>query len=267
MAPPPPARAEGAPAVRGAATLLLVVPTYNERANLEELAARVFGAVPDCHLLIVDDDSPDGTAELCRELQARHPNLRLLHRKTGRGLGRAYLAGLDQGLRDGFELVGTMDADLSHNPAHLPGMLELARSHDVVIGSRYVRDGGTINWRIRRILLSWLANMFAAKLLGMPVHDATSGYRLYRATALRRLALQEINSTGYSFLVELLYRLHRLGCSIGECPIIFYDRTLGESKLGGREIWIGALRLFRLRVPLVGIRMERPAARGKPRPG
>jgi dolichol-phosphate mannosyltransferase len=267
MAEPASDRSAAARTLDGAAELLLVVPTYNERDNLEELVARVFAAAPGCHLLIVDDDSPDGTAELCRELRERYPRLRLLHRKEGRGLGRAYLAGLDQGLRDGFELVGTMDADLSHNPDHLPQLLQVARSHDVVIGSRYVRDGGTINWRIRRILLSWLANMFAARLLGMPVHDATSGYRLYRAGALRRLALQQVNSTGYSFLVELLFRLHRLGCSIGESPIIFYDRTLGESKLGSREIWIGALRLLRLRLPLAGIPRTPPAASQTSRPG
>ena len=229
------------------AGLLLVSPTYNERANLEDLVTQVFTAAPSCHLLIVDDGSPDGTAELCRELAGRHPGLRLLERKGQRGLGRADLAGLQHGLDHGYELIGTLDADLSHDPAHLPAMLALTRSHDVVVGSRYVRDGGTINWRIRRILLSWLANRFAAWLLRVPVHDTTSGYRLYRATALARLPFDRISSTGYSFLVELLYRLHRAGCSIGESPIVFYDRTLGESKLGGREIYVGAMRLLMLR--------------------
>jgi dolichol-phosphate mannosyltransferase len=228
--------------------LLLVVPTFNERGNLQELVELVFAALPECHLLVVDDNSPDGTADLCVELQARFPRLGLLRRSGARGLGRAYVAGLEHGLSGGFQLLGTMDADLSHDPAHLPALLSLALGHDVVIGSRYVRDGGTINWRIRRILLSWLANKFAARLLGMPVHDATSGYRLYRASALQELALDEISSTGYSFLVELLYRLHRLGCRIAESPIVFYDRTLGESKLASREIYIGALRLLRLRL-------------------
>ena len=228
--------------------LLLVVPTYNERANLEELAERVFSVAPRCHLLVVDDDSPDGTAELCIELQRRFPKLLLLRRTGVRGLGRAYVAGLTQGLESGFDLLGTMDADLSHDPGHLPVMLTLARTNDVVIGSRYIRDGGTINWRIRRILLSWLANRFAARLLRMPVHDVTSGYRLYRARALATVGLGQISSTGYSFLVELLYRLYRQGSAISEAPIVFYDRTLGESKLATREIYVGAVRLLRLRL-------------------
>lgn len=228
--------------------LLLVIPTYNERDNLEELVERVFAAAPRCHLLVVDDASPDGTAELCVELQGRFPRL-LLQRRTGsRGLGRAYVAGLTQGIEQGFELLGTMDADLSHDPDHLPAMLTLALTHDVVIGSRYIRDGGTINWRIRRILLSWLANRFVAWLLRMPVHDATSGYRLYRAEVLATLGLRQITSTGYSFLVELLYRLNRQGSTIAESPIVFYDRTLGESKLATREIYVGAVRLLRLRL-------------------
>jgi dolichol-phosphate mannosyltransferase len=226
---------------------LLVSPTYNERMNLRDLVTRFFAAAPDCHLLIVDDDSPDGTGALCRELQADYPNLHLLERKEQRGLGRAYLAGLRYGMEQGFDVVGTMDADLSHNPDHLEAMRKLAENHDIIVGSRYIRDGGTINWRIRRILLSWLANRFAAWLLRIPAHDVTSGYRLYHRRALSRIRLEDVHSTGYSFLVELLYRLHCQGCTIGESPIVFYDRTLGVSKLGTREIYVGAWRLIRLR--------------------
>ena len=228
--------------------VLLVVPTYNERDNLQELVARVFTVAPDCHLLIVDDDSPDGTAELCGELQRQFPGLRLLRRTGARGLGRAYVAGLRYGIERRYAVIGTMDADLSHNPDHLKAMLPLTVNHDVVVGSRYIRDGGTINWRIRRILLSWLANRFAAWLLRVPAHDMTSGYRLYRRQALEQIPLDEITSNGYSFLVEMLYRLHREGCTIAESPIIFYDRTLGVSKLNPREIYIGAFRLIALRL-------------------
>src|SRR4029078_9228742 len=147
-----------------------------------------------------------------------------LLRRTGvRGLGRAYTAGLRYGLERSYEVIGTMDADLSHNPDHLKAMLPLTRTHDVVVGSRYIRDGGTINWRIRRILLSWLANRFAAWLLRVPAHDMTSGYRRYRRRALEQIPFGEITSNGYSFLVEMLYRLHRRGCTIAESPIIFYD--------------------------------------------
>jgi dolichol-phosphate mannosyltransferase len=147
----------------------------------------------------------------------------------------------------GFEIIGTMDADLSHDPAYLPAMLALLRTHDVVIGSRYMRDGGTVNWSLYRILLSWLANKFAAFLLQIPAHDITSGYRLYRRHALEWIRTTEIKSTGYSFQGELLYRAYRAGARITEHPIVFHDRTMGVSKLHRSEIYLGALNLLRLR--------------------
>jgi dolichol-phosphate mannosyltransferase len=235
---------EGRPASR----VLVVVPTYQEATNLRELVSRFFRAAPACEMLVVDDESPDGTAELCESLMPEYPGLRLLRRKGDRGLGRAYVAGLEYGLRNRYDLVGTMDADLSHDPAYLPAMLERAREYPVVIGSRYVRDGGTINWQIRRILLSWLANKFAARLLKIPVRDGTSGFRLYRAEALRTIRFDAVKSTGYSFLVELLYRLHRNRFEIAEVPIVFYDRTGGSSKLSRKEIYLGAVNILRLKL-------------------
>lgn len=232
---------------RASEPTLLVVPTYNESANIAELVSRVFAYVENVHLIVVDDGSPDGTATIVEELQRTHPNLLLLRRTGERGLGRAYVAGIQYGLDNGFAVIGTMDADLSHDPAYLPRMLTLLQTADVVIGSRYIRDGGTINWRIRRILLSWLANKYAAKLLHMPAHDLTSGYRLYRRRTLELLQPQQIRSTGYSFLAELLYRAYRTGAVIVESPIVFYDRTMGASKLRSREIYIGAFNLLRLR--------------------
>jgi dolichol-phosphate mannosyltransferase len=226
---------------------LVIVPTYNESSNIAELVAQIFGHVPDVHLLVVDDDSPDGTADLVDKLRADHPNLVLLRRTGERGLGRAYTAGMHYALDNGFQIIGTMDADLSHDPAYLPAMLALLGNCDVVIGSRYIRDGGTVNWGIGRILLSWLANTFAAILLQIPAHDVTSGYRLYRRHALEWIRTTEVKSTGYSFLGELLYRAHRAGARIVEHPIIFHDRTLGVSKLHRREIYLGALNLLRLR--------------------
>lgn len=226
---------------------LLIVPTYNESANIAELVTRFFASVENVHLIVVDDESPDRTADLCEQLQAQHPNLLVLRRTGERGLGRAYLAGITYGLEHGFRIIGTMDADMSHDPAYLPRMLRLLDDADVVIGSRYIRDGGTINWRIRRIVLSWLANKYAAKLLGIRAHDLTSGYRLYRRWTLEKLHPETVKSTGYSFLVELLYRAHVLGARIAESPIIFYDRTMGASKLQSREIYRGALNLLSLR--------------------
>lgn len=233
---------------RASEPTMIVTPTYNETANLAELVGRFFRYVEKVELLVVDDASPDGTAELCEELMKSYSGLRLLRRKGPRGLGRAYVAGLSRALQEGYKVVGTMDADLSHDPAYLPYMLKLAEGSDVVIGSRYIHDGGTVNWPVRRVLLSWTANKFAGRLLGIPAHDLTSGFRLYRREALLRLRTHEVRSTGYSFLVELLYRAHRTGAKIAESPIIFYDRAVGASKLGSREIFLGAYRLLTLRM-------------------
>ena len=226
---------------------LIIVPTYNESSNIAELVGKIFSQVKDVHLLVVDDDSPDGTATIVEKLKATYPNLTILRRQGERGLGRAYTEGIHRALDEGFQIIGTMDADLSHDPAYLPSMLALLGKCDVVIGSRYIRDGGTVNWGIGRILLSWFANTFAAILLQIPAHDITSGYRLYRRHALEWIRTTEVKSTGYSFLGELLYRAHRAGARIIEHPIIFHDRTLGVSKLHRREIYLGALNLLRLR--------------------
>ena len=229
------------------AQTLIVVPTFNELGNIGELVGGIFAQLRDVHVLVVDDNSPDGTGDFVQQLSERYPNLRLLRRTDERGLGRAYTAGIVHGLENGFQIIGTMDADLSHDPAYLPAMLELLRDHEVVIGSRYVRDGGTVNWTVGRILLSWTANKFAALLLQIPAHDITSGYRLYRRRALEWIRNTEVKSTGYSFLGELLYRAYRGGARIAEHPIVFHDRTMGVSKLHRREIYLGALNLLRLR--------------------
>jgi dolichol-phosphate mannosyltransferase len=245
-----PVTAAGGPPPR----LLLVVPTYNERGNLAALVERVFATLPGAEILVVDDGSPDGTAELARELAARRPGLHLLERRGERGLGRAYVAGLERGLAAGYEVLGTMDADLSHDPAYLPAMLarlvtgtEKGPEVDVVVGSRYVAGGGTVHWGLHRRLLSRFANRFAARLLGLELRDLTSGFRLYRAAALAAVDLSAITSTGYSFLVELLDRLRAAGARVAESPIVFVDRRQGRSKLSLGEIPRGAYHLLRRR--------------------
>jgi dolichol-phosphate mannosyltransferase len=230
------------------ARTLIIVPTYNESANIDEVVRKIFANVGDVHVLVVDDHSPDGTADIVEKLRANYPRLDLIRRDGERGLGRAYTTGIHYGLDHEFEIIGTMDADLSHDPEYLPAMLALLRDNDVVIGSRYVRDGGTVNWAIRRILLSWMANKFAATLLQIPAHDVTSGYRLYRRRTLEWITTMEIKSTGYSFVGELLYRAYRSGAQIAEHPIVFHDRTMGVSKLHRREIFLGAVNLLRLRL-------------------
>jgi dolichol-phosphate mannosyltransferase len=226
--------------------LVMVVPTYEEKDGLAALVTAYFVARPDDALLVVDDRSPDGTAAACRALMPRFPGL--LERDGPRGLGHAYVAGMRWAFDHGFDVVGTMDADLSHAPAHLPAMVEALASADVVVGSRYVHGGGTRNWRRSRIALSWCANRFAARLLGLGVADATSGYRLYRAAGLARVDLGAMRSTGYSFLAELLFRLVRQGLRVVESPILFEDRRVGRSKLGLGEIPRGVWSLVRLRL-------------------
>jgi dolichol-phosphate mannosyltransferase len=227
---------------------IIIVPTYNEASNIGDLVQQFFSCLNGVHLLVVDDNSPDGTANLCDELAKDYPLLQVLRREGERGLGRAYVAGIKYGLDNGFEIIGTMDADLSHDPSSLPHMLTLLEDYDVVIGSRYVRDAGIINWKVWRVLLSWLANKYAAKLLQVPAHDLTSGFRLYHRTALSWIQPEKVKSTGYSFLVELLYRAYKGGSRIAESPIIFCDRTSGVSKLHKREIYRGAFNLLRLRL-------------------
>jgi dolichol-phosphate mannosyltransferase len=228
--------------------VLVIVPTYNEAENLERILGRLAASVPSAHALVVDDGSPDGTADLVRALSAELPRLHLLERRGERGLGRAYVAGLERGLAAGYDVLGTMDADLSHDPAYLPAMLAALAQADVAVGSRYVAGGGTVHWGLYRRLLSRFANRFSARLLGLAARDLTSGFRLYRAAALAAVDLADITSTGYSFLVELLYRLQSAGARIAESPIVFVDRRRGRSKLSPLEIPRGAYHLIRLRL-------------------
>ncbi len=248
----------------GASSTLVVAPTYNERENVEALGQRLFRIAPEVDLVVVDDDSPDGTADLCRKLAGRWPRLFLLQREGPRALGKAYVAGLRYGLERGYSVIGTMDADLSHSPEYLPRLLAAIESGaEVAMGSRYVPDGGTINWGLGRMLLSRAANRFSALLLGIPARDVTSGFRLYRASVLQGIGLERIRSTGYSFLVELLYRAHLAGARLAEVPIVFHDRRMGRSKLRSREIYLGAWRLLGLR--MVSFHGDRVASRN-PRP-
>jgi dolichol-phosphate mannosyltransferase len=219
---------------------VIVLPTYNERDNIEPFL-RAVREVSDVDVLVVDDNSPDGTADLVRELGSELGGIEVLQRETKAGLGSAYRAGFDKVLGAGgdsaYDVVVTMDADLSHDPVILRTMLALIDDGaDTVIGSRYVRGGGTTDWPIRRQLLSKWGNGYTRRLLRLTPHDCTSGYRAYRASALAAIDPHDTSAEGYAFLTELVRRLTRHGYRIVETPIVFRDRTSGKSKMSGRII-------------------------------
>lgn len=226
------------------------------------LAERILRIAPHVRVLFVDDASPDGTAARVAELGRADPRIRLVSRPAKLGLGTAYLKGFEIGLVEGFDPIVTMDADLSHDPEHLPALLEASAAADLVIGSRYVDGGGVENWGLHRRLLSRHANRLARWILRLPVRDVTSGFRAYRATALGQLPLTSIRSSGYSFLEEITFLAHRLGFGIDETPIVFCDREGGRSKISANEIYRAAYHLLRLGLRGGALHRAHPAAAG-----
>jgi dolichol-phosphate mannosyltransferase len=215
----------------------VVLPTYNERENLTPMIVQLLDLPVNLGVIIVDDNSPDGTGDLADELAAQHPGrVSVIHRPGKLGLGTAYLAGFADALARGAVRIMSMDADFSHHPRYIPAMVEASARHDLVIGSRYVPGGGTPDFPLRRRLLSWGANTFARTMLSLKAHDTTAGFRCYRRVVLETLPLDSIFSSGYSFLIEMLFMVQRAGFSVGEVPIIFEDRKLGASKISSREI-------------------------------
>lgn len=209
---------------------LIIVPTYNERDNVQELVEGILTTVPGADIMLVDDSSPDGTADLAERLFGNLPNFRVLRRSGPRGLGRSYVDAYRTALAGCWIRVIQMDADLSHDPHCIPALLEAACTADVVIGSRYCPGGSVRNWPLRRHVTSRLANTYVRNLLNLPVRDATSGYRCYTRCALEQVGLSRIQSRGFAFQVEMTYLAHRRGLRIVEVPIVFVDRHLGRSK-------------------------------------
>jgi len=209
----------------------VIIPTYNERDNLEAIVGRVRTAVRDAHVLVVDDGSPDGTGEIADKLAASDPHVHVMHRAGKSGLGTAYIAGFTWGLENGYQVLVEQDADGSHDPADLPQMLAALADGDLVIGSRYVPGGTVVNWPKSREILSRAANIYVRMMLGIGVHDATAGFRAYRAETLRAIGLDEVESQGYCFQVDLTLRTAEQGMVIREVPITFTERTKGASKM------------------------------------
>ena len=234
------------PTAAAAPQALVVVPTYNERDNLPLLVAALMSH-PNVRVLVVDDQSPDGTGDLAEALARQHPGrLQVLHRTGNRGLGRSYIDGIKLAIREQVDVVCQMDADLSHDPDQLPRLVEATRRSDVVIGSRYVPGGTIVNWPFRRRLLSRFANAYVRTVTRLEARDCTSGYRCWRRDVLAALPLDRFISDGYSFLVEMLFVASRRGFRIGEVPITFVERRLGESKLSRAVILESAIAPWRL---------------------
>lgn len=225
----------------------VIVPTYNELENLADLVDQILGLDINAHVIVVDDNSPDGTGELADELAAKDDRMSVVHRPGKLGLGTAYVAGFKQALVEGADRVVTMDADFSHNPRYIPALVSLMDHHDLGIGSRYVDGGGvTADWGIHRKFLSWGANHFTRLMLGLRAHDCTAGFRCYRREVLQNIDLDCIFSNGYSFLIEMLFKCQSMGYSIGETPITFENRHHGSSKISQIEIYKAMYTVLRL---------------------
>jgi dolichol-phosphate mannosyltransferase len=211
--------------------VLMVVPTYNEADNVAWIVGRILAALPAADVLVVDDGSPDGTGALADDLAAGDPRVSVLHRAAKEGLGKAYLAGFRWALQRDYDVIGEIDADGSHQPEQLPELLAALEHADLVIGSRWVRGGSVTNWALGRELLSRGGNLYTRLLLGMPVHDATAGYRLFRRTTLEKVDLDGVSSMGYVFQADLAFRTIRAGLQVVEVPIEFVERERGDSKM------------------------------------
>ena len=219
--------------IEGLGRAVVVIPTYNEASNLAWIVGRLRAAQPDVDVLVVDDGSPDGTGAIADELAAADPAVSVLHRNTKAGLGAAYLHGFQVALAAGYDVVGEMDADGSHQPEQLDRLLEALRTADLVIGSRWIPGGSVVNWPWRRELLSRGGNLYVRLLLGVRVRDATAGYRLFRRTTLEKIDLASVESTGYVFQTDMVSRTLAAGLTVREVPIEFVERIRGDSKMSG----------------------------------
>jgi dolichol-phosphate mannosyltransferase len=232
---------------------LIVMPTYNERENIPQIVPLVLSQDPGINVLIVDDNSPDGTGELADTMAAENERIHVLHRPGKQGLGTAYISGFKWALERDYEYVFEMDSDFSHNPDHIPQFLDAVQDYDLVLGSRYLKGVTVVNWPMSRLLLSYFANRYARVVTGLPFTDTTGGFKCYRRKVLEEIDIDSITSEGYSFQIETTFRAWRRGFEIGEIKIIFTDRTEGTSKMSGKIIreavwkvwWLRLLRIVR----------------------
>ncbi|MCI0330394.1 MAG: polyprenol monophosphomannose synthase [candidate division Zixibacteria bacterium] len=227
---------------------LVIIPTYNEKENIEKIAPAALAADPSISVLIVDDSSPDGTGEMADRMAAQNNRIFVLHREKKNGLGQAYLAGFKWGLEKNFDCLFEMDADFSHDPKYLPDFLKAVLEADLVIGSRYISGVNVINWPMGRLLLSYYANVYSRIVTGMPVRDATGGFKCYRRQVLEEIDLSKVRSNGYSFQIEMSFRAWKKGFRLKEIPIVFVDRREGTSKMSKKIVREAVWMVWRLRI-------------------
>lgn len=228
--------------------ITVVIPTYNERDNIEKLAAMILAQDARINILFVDDNSPDGTGEIADRLASETCRIKVLHRAGKLGLGSAYRQGFTLALEDNADIIVEMDADFSHDPAMIPQFIEKMSSYDLVIGSRYINGVSVVNWPIRRLILSYCASVYTRLVTGLRLSDCTGGFKCFRRNVLEAMDLSSIKSDGYSFQIEINYRCHEKGFRIGEIPIIFVDRHAGTSKMSKQIVREAVFMVWKLKL-------------------
>ncbi len=227
---------------------LIIIPTYKEKENIERLVRTLFDLGQEIEILIVDDNSPDGTGDTADRLVAQDSRIHVLHRPGKLGLGSAYIQGFKFALDHGYDLIFEMDADFSHDPSYIPHFLEKIKECDLVLGSRYVQGVNVINWPMSRLLLSYFANFYTRIITGLPIKDATGGFKCYRRSVLQAIDLDNVKSDGYSFQIEMTFKCWKKGFRITEIPIIFYERQRGHSKMSKKIVREAVVMVWRLRL-------------------
>jgi len=227
---------------------LIIIPTYNELDNLPKLLPEVLSKNTEINVLIVDDNSPDGTAAFVENEMKNSDRIHLIKRSSKQGLGTAYIAGFKYALQNNFELIFEMDADFSHDPKEIPKFLDEIKDSDLVIGSRYINGVNVINWPMRRLLLSSFANVYTRIITGMPVHDATGGFKCFRRKVLESINLDQVRSNGYAFQIEMNFKAWKKGFKVKEIPIIFVDRMKGQSKMSRKIVREAVTMVWKLRI-------------------
>ncbi len=228
-------------------TSLVVIPTYNEADNVRKIIPAVLNADPSVHVLVVDDGSPDGTAGIVKTMMESGERIHLIERPSKMGLGTAYVAGFRYALANGYEYIFEMDADFSHDPAEIPNFLETIREYDLVVGSRYLNGVTVVNWPLKRLILSYCANLYTRIVTGVPFKDATAGFNCFRRTVLEAIDLGKVHSNGYSFQIEMHYKAWKKGFRVTEIPIIFEDRRVGVSKMSKKIVIEAVFMVWKLK--------------------